>query len=184
MDLDDVSDHLNIVLFRMGDNAGHVIPPWTPHRTTRPVYTTEFPDEAEIRAEAEAAKKEVEKRRPYHVVEPAGRSPNVRTLRNIRNTDDVHLEPGEHFQMAVQITEGVADYVRFWTERAERAGASGGSGLLDADPSEIAPLSAGRYSLSVSVPVSLSVPRPDGTGTVRRHAILFMDRVIVRLGTE
>ena len=186
MELDDVTNKLNIVLFRMfipeGLPAGHVIPSWSFHRFGAPVYSTEFPDEDEVREEAQAAKKVSEKGRPYGIFEPARRSPKVRTLRHIRDTGDVHLEPGERFQMVFRIAEGLADPAEYWWNRAEMSKVMNSSKLPPTEPSDLAPLSAGNYSLSLSLGVSVSVQSPDDTAVVRHHPILFCDAIKIRLG--
>jgi len=153
IELSDVTNTLSIVLFRNTAPIGHVIPPWMFHRTGPPKYSTEFPDEAEVRAEALAAKKEAEKGRPYRIAEPARRAATVRTLRDIRDTGDVHLNPGERFQMVVRITEGIADPAKYWWNLAELSKTTYVSNERP-DPSDIAPLPAGEYSLSLMVSVS------------------------------
>ncbi len=181
--LNDISNSLNITLFRKTPPfVGHVIPSWSPHRIGRPKYSTEFPDEAEFRAEAKAARMEIEKRRPYHVGEPSRRSANVRTLRDIRETDDVTLNPGDRFQMIVRITEGVADPAEYWRNLAELSKESSGSFLPAPAPSDIGPLTAGEYSLSFWVSVSLSVPTLDETPVKRHYALLICDAIDVLLG--
>lgn len=180
IELSDVTNALNIILFRNTAPAGHVIPSWTFHRAGPPKYTTAFPDEAEVRAEARAAKKEAEKGRPYTIVEPGLRGPKVRTLRDIRETGDVRLNPGEHFQMAVRITEGLADPAEYWWNLAEMSKTSNVSRQRP-DPSDIDPLPAGQYSLSLWLDVSVSIPHPDETAPVRQHAILFCDAIKIHL---
>ncbi len=182
VDLGAITNALSIVLFRKTVPGGHVIPPWSSHRTGPPVYTTEFPDEAEIRAEALAAEKEVEKRRPYRVAEPASRLPKIRTLRHLGEDGDVRLKPGQRFQMVVGITEGLADPAEYWWNLAELSKELNGSSLPSPDPSDIAPLSPGEYGLSLWLGVSVSVASPDETAPTRQHAILFCDPILIRLG--
>lgn len=188
MELDDVTNKLNIVLFRMftpeGLPAGHVIPSWSFQRFGAPVYSTEFPDEDEVREEAQAAKKVSEKGRPYGIFEPARRSPKVRTLRHIRDTGDLHLEPGARFQMVVRIAEGLADPAAYWWNLAEMSKVMNSSKLPPPKPSDLAPLSSGKYSLSLWLGVSVSISRSDEITPARQHAILFCDAIKIRLGEE
>lgn len=185
IELSDVSNALSIVLFRnTAPLLGHVIPSWTFHRTGPPKYSTEYPDEAEVRAEALAAKKEAERNRPYRVAEPARRAETVRTLRDIRDTGDVRLKPGDRFQMVVRIAEGIADPAKYWWNLAEMSKETGGSSLRLPEPSDLAPLSAGEYSLSLWASVSISTSDPDETAPARQHTSLFSGSILIRLGEE
>lgn len=186
IELGDMTNALRIVLFRNstpgGPPGGHVLPSWSFERNGPPKYDTEFPDEAEVRAEAKAAKKESERNRPYRVEESSIRPKGVRTIRDFRDEATVSLRPGQSFQMTVRITEGLADPVGYWWNLAEKSKELGHRGSPTPDPSDIAPLSAGEYSLSFSTNLSISTGGDDETPPVRCHAYLSCGAILIQLG--
>lgn len=93
-----------------------------------------------------------EGRRPFRVTEVQRdqQESSVKSTPDVKE-GKVRLEPGEHFQVNVQVTKIIADAERYWTEKGRRQQQPADSKPATWNPPEIIPVGVGSYRLSVSV---------------------------------